>query len=447
MNRELDEKLNYIFLTCFVSFLMITDILSLSWAQGIIKSIGAAIFMLWGIFNIVYMIAVRKIRYKGYTILLIFFIFIAVLSTIINVSYGWIDNIKALVWMSIHYLLLFNINLHVDDVDKSKKYFLINKIFLIPSLIWNCAIIYSLYQLFHHTYYEIERLGQGFNNGRLYGVFHDPNYASIATCCMLFIGIICIKKGKYKRIYKFSVVLNAIYIMMCGSRGGWISFFIGILIYQILCSSFSRDKLVFNRNRFFKGLSKGILIMGILFLVRGGFLFAAEYTYDEKIETNPSITSTQVTTDVEFSRVDLEGHTLTNGRFDIWKSAVSIAMDHPILGLSPRNLNRYTDIHYPNSYIGITGQNAHNGYIGVLVGTGLSGLLIMLLFFLLSYYKIFFSVYMREENYYMICSMIGMSITCMAGMIFIQDILIFNSISTVLFWVFLGNLTKSATVK
>ena len=448
--KKWTEKISQLYFTGFVSFLMITEFLSIEWAQGTFKTAGSATLMLMGMMLIFYLGGIGKITIKGVDKLLIIFLLFSTLSTILNFKYGWIDNIKSLVWMSIHYILLFHINLHFSD--SPEEYCLVNRIMMFPVIIWNSTIIYAVYQLFNHIYYEVERLGQGFNNGRLYGIFRDPNYASLATSCILFLSLICYKKRKYRPLYLVSIILCMFYIMMCGSRGGWISFFIGAGIYCILKNGYIRGQFRLNRNRLILATIKAISLIICAFILRAGVLKIVEHTYSQDREIQIEVEDSKAATaysEIEqtFQRTDLEGHSISNGRFDIWKSAILIGLDRPLIGLSPRNLNSYATCHYPDSYIGYTGQNAHSGYVGTLVGTGILGFGLMLIFFLLAAVKICPMSYADNSNFEIISAMIALVSTCMVGMFFIQDILIYNSISTVLFRTVLGNLKRMSDEK
>lgn len=429
-------KLNIstLYYSCFISFLIITDFLSLRIVQGKFKTWGAAFFMFIGFITIIIKGKENSFKIQKNSLPLLVFIVIACFSGLINIEYASYENVKAVIWIILHYLLLYNIDLKIDKPSQ-----LFNKTFFIPILIWSIAILYSIGQFINLIYYEVERRGQGFNNGRLYGIFRDPNYASIVTSCLFFLSLVGLYSEKRKWFYRISICLCMIYIVLCGSRGGWISIASGWVVYQIL----QTKRVVFSK------VTKVILSVCIstiiLFLLRSSLFNIVTQIHNIK---QPQIVYSQTnSTKAEesrptFVRTDLKNHTLSNGRMDIWISSIEMTLEKPLFGLSPRGLNEYANKYHPESYISRTGQNAHSGYIGVFVGTGLCGILIILIYLLLQIKKIFTCVIPVTNNLKILSPLIGLIVSCLVNAIFIQDIFIYNTISTIIFWIILGNINR-----
>ena len=82
--KKWTEKISQLYFTGFVSFLMITEFLSIEWAQGTFKTAGSATLMLMGMMLIFYLGGIGKITIKGVDKLLIIFLLFSTLSTILN---------------------------------------------------------------------------------------------------------------------------------------------------------------------------------------------------------------------------------------------------------------------------------------------------------------------------------------------------------------------------
>lgn len=148
---------------------------------------------------------------------------------------------------------------------------------------------------------------------------------------------------------------------------------------------------------------------------------------------------------VDLHRPDVEDSTdISNLRFDIWKGALEIWTSKPVLGVSPRDFTTYAIQRFPQSFVALKKYSVHNGYLALLVCTGILGLLTMGAFIVLSIRRVWRYVLRRWNDsipvFYILCLMMIGAIAFSA--ITLQDIFFANSLNTNIFWLVLGYMAK-----
>lgn len=136
-------------------------------------------------------------------------------------------------------------------------------------------------------------------------------------------------------------------------------------------------------------------------------------------------------------RTDLNKADISNGRFKRWKHTVEVFLNAPLFGTSPRNLAAFAKANNPETLLARFSSAPHNGYLDVLVETGLAGFCVLAALFLLvmlSVVKNFINKRYSPTRAFLIVSVITF-----AGIaVFISDIFMVFSINATLFWLLLG---------
>ena len=139
----------------------------------------------------------------------------------------------------------------------------------------------------------------------------------------------------------------------------------------------------------------------------------------------------------DIGRTDLNKADISNGRFKRWTHTLEVFLNAPIFGTSPRNLAAFAKEHNPETLIAKYSSAPHNGYLDVLVETGLVGFCVLAALFIivmLSVIKSFF-----KKRYSPTRAFLFVSILTFAGIaVFISDIFMVFSINATLFWLLLG---------
>ena len=173
-----------------------------------------------------------------YSYLLVLFLVVTGLSCVVNIKYGITDNVKTLVWTSIQLLLLYTIYIRIG---KEKTILLCKRLFNILIAVWMIAGIVSILQYMFQIGYYVE-LGelvkrQGFVDNRVFGVFNDPNYASVTSLYVIVMSLYLFRetdKKFLKSYYVVSLVVQYVYIILSGSRTAEVCVLLAIATGAIL---------------------------------------------------------------------------------------------------------------------------------------------------------------------------------------------------------------------
>lgn len=91
----------------------------------------------------------------------ILYAFLAVMgiSTVLNMSFGYMSNLKTIVWTGIQFVLFYSLYQRIDK-EKAMRY--LGVLWKIISIIWIVPVLYSIFQfLMLDSYYTLIRLLHG----------------------------------------------------------------------------------------------------------------------------------------------------------------------------------------------------------------------------------------------------------------------------------------------
>lgn len=381
----------------------------------------------------------------------ILYAFLAVMgiSTVLNMSFGYMSNLKTIVWTGIQFVLFYSLYQRIDK-EKAMRY--LGVLWKIISIIWIVPVLYSIFQfLMLDSYYTLiwgKKIKQGLVENRLFGIFSDPNYAAIVSL-LLIIGMIFLiyrteKKWK-KAIYIIYSTILFVYIVLSGSRTAEVGLIMTVVVYTYALSGKTRKGgrklveivlscilgvvLVVSAWEISKvGLEKLPKIVDEVSFVKEykeskkNVVQKSETSSKEKMDTNlkSTITSTKV-----LERKDGKAGNISNNRVKIWKSYLKGMGNHLIFGMSPRNSVQIFVKENPNSYIAQTDYETHNGYLSVFVATGFAGSILMCLFIILQV-KNACGIFFGKGK---------MEIECLTCILIITNIAVFTCFFTELFFV------------
>jgi len=141
---------------------------------------------------------------------------------------------------------------------------------------------------------------------------------------------------------------------------------------------------------------------------------------------------------LERTEVEQSGN-ISSNRFKIWKASIDYIKLNPIFGSTSRNLYYIGQDNFPDNYIVQREYMLHNGYIELIVNSGIVGSIIMLAFFLLSAKDLLEYLIIRKGKYFaqvLCCTLCAIDVA--VGAMFISG-LVFRSVFTLcIFWVFLA---------
>ncbi|MBQ6848083.1 MAG: O-antigen ligase family protein [Clostridia bacterium] len=403
----------------------------------------------------------RRIIFKPkYCTFLIFFILAMIVSSAINIKYGFISNIKTIVWTCIQLFLLVAVDTELSPKTLKKHFKILTEIFCV---IWLVFALISLGQFFVQ-YARIWKFDgivgitrEGFHDGRLFGVFTDPNYASLCSICAIAFALINIGKNGWSKFYHiFSIVIQTIYVVLSGSRTAILC----LAIVGLITGGFSTwIKLEAVGKKALIKLISSILIGVFCFIIplvgsdyiKEGAAYTAEAFIEitdinvNDFEKNPDDkhSVTEKPGDISFIRDDVENNDdISNNRFSIWSDYLKVFAKTPIWGTSPRNTMNYVMDNFDSMFIIDKQYSVHNSYLGLLVATGLLGAFAVLPWMIATAIEIYSYLIRRRkkrDEYYSRIFILAMALTVLAIAAFPLMFMFFNNmIIDVLFWLIIG---------
>lgn len=396
-----------------------------------------------------------------YCWLLYAFLCVMGISSILNISFGYMSNAKTIMWSLIQFTIFYS---YCQRVEKEKLVRYAARSCVGIAAFWLIPTLYSILQFLRlNSYYTPiwgKKIKQGLVENRLFGVFNDPNYAAFMSL-LLIIGMYFLynytKKQWKKNVYIIYGLIQFLYIVLSGSRTVEVGMLCTIVLFAYLqlrnkYPEAKGIKVVFNR------LFVAFLCFVFVFVFWEGTRATAEkvpaglnkieWFQDyakksresqavKKVKMESKMKSTNKSQNV-LQRKDGKAGNISNNRVTIWKSYLGGMEDHILFGMSPRNVVQVFMKENPKSYIGQTGYETHNGYLSLFVCTGAVGSLLMLAFLILQAKRICGIIIRRKvtTTECMCCIFVIMNIAVFA--FFFTDLFFVNNIVATLFWMFLG---------
>lgn len=232
----------YVYTLLFVLYSFTGRILPLSLFVG--DNLNSLIYIFFAGFGCLLVVggffASRIIIKSEYFVVLSLFVVMMLVSSLVNIDMGYVDNAKTVIWTVIQITIFYSLYLRRD---KQSTLGILKWLFVIICAIWTIAVIISLTQyVVQDTYmYDISGMGyryQGFYGGRLFGIFNDPNYAAVTSSYVIFMFMYIYMKSRkrwyVKGVIVFAVLLNVMYILLSGSRTALVASVCGFFVYLFL---------------------------------------------------------------------------------------------------------------------------------------------------------------------------------------------------------------------
>lgn len=415
----------------------------------------------------VFVIAVRIFYFKNYLhakgiFLLVAFCASYALASFVTRQYGVSENIKALVWMSFQYFILYAYNTNSDGTAEKKEFCIISHFFMVYTFI---AVAASIVMLFinYSSYREVNGIVViiGFLWNRLWGLYSDPNYGAVFAgitvimCLYFFKGA----KKEIKIFYIVNIILQICYIAYSDSRTGLVSLICGLFVF-LYFNFVNSDKIKF-KHMFIK-LCTGVLVAAVTVSVSYGTVKVVsistsvirEKRYEYFIKDNSKDDEQNKNDRIEFEigrkNEDINGD-LSNRRFAIWYSGFEIFKSKPITGISFRNYVSYAEDKLPDTYIVNNDfdkfRSMHNSFVDIAVSQGILGLVIIFAFIVLilvTIFKNFFKLSGEIYRYHTV--LISVVAIIFVSMIFYSETFYMNTGGAFLFWLTLGYLVQSVII-
>ena len=315
------------------------------------------------------------------------------LSSLLNRDYGLTENLKWVLWLGIQ-----GFGLYLTDPKREADAYRKEAALLMQVYLWltTAASVLSLgmlvwgYGAIQETAQK-ETLLTGMVWGRLWGVYRDPNYGAVAAVAGLLLGLYFLlrKRGKLRLLYGLSLALNYLYLSFSDSRTGQAALGVGLgfFLFWVL-----KDRLTIRGNGRRIGLSlvaalaiSGTLVGGLYGVKDGYNRGIAPFLKEWQQSYKPGGGKKPGSTAGTLGRGEELSSDLSNGRMELWGSALEVWETSPVYGAGYSGLPAYAKDHTPNTYLihnesGAEYTSLHNQFFNVLVYQGALGLILFLAF-------------------------------------------------------------------
>lgn len=372
------------------------------------------------------------------TILLCLFILVLGVSSLLNYKYELAGNILGLATFASQ-LILFYFLPKILTEDRLVRCLQFTAFY--TSFFWNIGCVTSLWQYIRNIHYTIlnpegHRIRQGIVDGRLFGLFSDPNFAAFTSLILILLLLFTIRKTSFfpLKIYGWtSIVINTCYIIMSNSRTIFIAA-AGTILFTVVLITYRqyRSNEEVDLGRFFIQSAKRGLIALAAMIVVYSLIFFPLRQMGQMMEPERAVN--------DMVREDVDADNFTNNRSTIWKNYLSLYKEKPLFGFSVRSALPYVTDNYPDSYLAKTQYVTHNGYLSLLVETGAVGFCVMGAFFLLVFLQSLKKLRQKDtvsENYLFFASL---TVSILIFMMCFHDIFFTVNIETMLLFIAVGYL-------
>lgn len=437
--NSIQKRLTGIYLVFFALYSIATRFtLTASFMDGAINNLSYRFILIAGCLLALWqLVTVRKNLRTRDTGLLFLFVISLCIGILLNRNYGFVDNVFGLLTFGFQLVLFYYMSQTATESDFT---WIIKRIVLLCSFLWDIACLGSIVQYILNIRYvckyvaEENAVRQGFTDGRLFGLFTDPNFAAFTSLLLIFGLWYVLQKTKMPliRIFSYSsIVINVIYIVMSNSRTVYLSV-IGSVIFFVLFRAYKAGQ---DKYRTAGAMAKHLLFRGFLAII---MILAVYLVILFPLKGVAKIIAPERNTETEMVREDVNTENISNNRFTIWKAYLQLYTKQPTFGFSMRSAIPYAMANEPYSYLAETRYVTHNSYISLLVETGIVGFLIMAIFMLSLFIRAVRRCRKKQavpETYTLFAVWIlSILIFCLC----FHDIFFTLNLETMLFWMGLG---------
>lgn len=421
----------------------------------------ALIFLfIWGVFLVVYNEITRRTVLKTrYGLWLAAFLVASLLTTAINFSDNLLYNSYTII-MNLHVAICFFIfySVHTEKhLNFRRELYSICRFIVYTTTVLG---IIGLACLMAEISFEIMWIKFIIYENRFTGLYVNPNqlgFIAVAAifCCHMLTKQDFITISGHRRVSRIwigsCVAINGISLLLCDSNGAMV-LMIGYAFFFVVYKMFGSESKFSFRQIVTKSLScllAGVVIVSSLFFVRNlcqaGFVQIMSST---KVEMGVTEEDPDVMTEEEaIITFEHENKNIDSGRFKLWMQGVEMFSHFPVFGVGKGNVYQYglemfeNGIKFSNKY-GVLAPimiDFHNGYITILVCSGIVGFVLFCIFGLRLFKHISMHVFRDDSLRESVLPCMYAFLCAYVIYAFIEEALLYNLLfMVVFFWLILG---------
>ena len=392
------------------------------------------------------------------------------LTTFVHTQYAFIENVKSVIWMVIHYFCIYP---SIKRLDENRLKQILKYTYLILFVIYSVAAVVSFKEfLFMESgeyYVSDEHIHWGFWEARLYGVFKSILDVNVSSLLIFFAGVwFCLcDSGLMRVIGGVAAVLSFIYMVLAGSRIIIVCFLTVIMCFSVFVFR-NKDKNLMN---ILKVMLKRLIFVVLVFSVflvlyktadsgLKSIVLDISSKNEHKTESVTEGKTEEENQELTIERQDVYSGDISNNRFYIWKDYMHLLLRNQesfFLGYTPSGYGKMIRDVSPDIYIVQYWDNKeplrkergdvyspHNSYLAMFVMCGLIGFTGLMIFLCALFTSIHRWYQKKEEaninpEIYLYITVLVVYLTL--GLVD-TDFFFARSTGSTIFWVVCGRLTS-----
>lgn len=402
----------------------------------------------------------RKTVLRKENLFPVLFLLAGAIGVLVHYRYGFTQNVKLLCWMTLQFGIFYVLDDPWTGHNTERLFLRCAKGFM---SLWAFAVVLSLLMFLMSMSVTIgEGFGSlagrrlGFQEERLFGVFADPNIASVGSILSMALSLLFLGRNRGKKglavLNIGNMALNWLYVILSGSRTGVLAMLCGSAVFcSFLLYAKFRGRPVWKRAAL--GLGGAILCAGLLLGLEYGTkavcvqlpaayqgVFGRTDTSELERVLGEQGQHMDVDPEISLDREDTDAANISNNRLQIWSDAIAVWKTTPLVGATPRGYLALAEERLGQIFIVTKHYTIHNGYIATLLFSGILGVAAMVAWIVFILRRVFrFLIHKTEESGYwevLVCT----SAIVAVGVAALTLTLIFYSIMVIdaVFWMICG---------
>ncbi|MCH5304250.1 MAG: O-antigen ligase family protein [Ruminococcus sp.] len=388
-----------------ISYLIVLFFCNISFVQ-IPAYICLVFLFLWGVYLVYYKIRVDRCfdRFR-FGIWILAFLAVNFITMLLNLSMGLLYNILMLMHISICFFIFYGIHTEKELNTKAELYK------ICKFIIYSTTLLGALGFAFMMSGVKFEWMWIKFiiYENRYTGVYINPNilgFISVVSivCCHLVMKPDFLVQAKRTRISRIWIAVclsvDLFSLLLCDSNASF-ALFVCYVIFTLIFIYFSSPARMKKRQFFIKSLAVLIAaayVIATAFMVRSicqqGFsqLLSPKDIDQQAVAVINEITGEEAIT---FTHVN---ENIDSGRLKLIKESFKLFKMSPLLGISNGNIVEYSQ-KYLDGTLSLSYHNndIHNGYLTIIVSTGIIGFVIFAIWGLRFGKHIVFNLFKRQN--------------------------------------------------
>lgn len=381
--------------------------------------------------------------------LLLLFLAAELISVALNARYGVMGNVKAMLWMCVQFFVLATVDTELPAQMHKKHLRLFMETF---GAIWFALALWSLgtYAALTHESLYIPSSGEsvriGFWEGRLHGIFEDPNYASLCSAAAIVFAVTDWRMAPSSRGRKIfcwaQVVVQLSYIVLAYSRTIFLAILAALILLAIVLGLRWADR------REAKGPARLLLVVLAVVGIWASAV-AMFFVLKTLLTWLPGVYAVIRTGDIHaFNSVSLrrpdvsDTSDVTNNRMQIYLDYLKLLGKRPLFGSPVRTASAFMWENFPDSFVVKAGYGVHSGYLGLFVYAGLVGGVFAMAWLVMVAVEVIGYLIRRrnsgKQEYWIVLCLTMFLVVAAVAALPLEFMFFTNMIFDVLFWVTLG---------